>query len=135
MKTNIILGILALSMLALSLYYRAEGIETELACQKTLTEISETSEANRKADEVKINELETKRVEAEQIANERSRLLVERLRKSKPRVSDNPDNPASRIPADAYVVLQQAVSDPRIPQAPDTANPVSSPVPTPNAGQ
>lgn len=135
MKTNIILGILALSMLALLSYYRAEGIETELACQKTLTEINETSEANRKAEEVKNNAIETKRVEAEQTEVERLRLLVERLRKSKPRVSDNPNNPASRIPADAYVVLREAVSDPRIPQAPDTTSPVSPPIPPPNAGQ
>jgi len=135
MKTNIILGILALSLLALSLYYRAEGIETELACQKTLTEISETSEANRKAEEVKINVIETKRVEAEQTEVERLRLLVERLRASKPRVQNNPDNPASRIPADAYVVLREAVSDSRIPQAPDPASLANPPVPAPNAGQ
>jgi hypothetical protein len=135
MKTNIILGILALSLLALSLYYRGEGIETELTCQKTLTEINETSEANRKAEEVKNNAIETKRVEAEQTEVERLRLLVERLRKSKPRVSDNPDNPASRIPIDVISVLRESARDPRLPQAPDSARPISPSVPAPNAGK
>jgi hypothetical protein len=135
MKTNIILSILALSLLALSLYYRAEGIETELACQKTLTEINETSEANRKAEEVKNNVIETKRVEAEQIANERGRLLAERLQRDKSRVQNNPNNSACRITPIAYGVLREAVSDSRIPQAPDPAGPVNPPVPAPNAGQ
>jgi hypothetical protein len=115
--------------------YQAGQNKAELTCQKTLTEISETSEANRKAEEVKINAIETKRVEAEQTEVERLRLLVERLRASKPRVSDNPDNPASRIPIDAYVVLREAASDDRLPEAPDPASLTSPPVPAPNAGQ
>jgi len=116
------------------LSYQAGQTEAELACQTTLKEINETSEANRKADEVKINVIETKRVTQKVGADKRSRLLAERLRKAKPRVSDTPDKPACRITPDAYVVLREAASDPRIQPASDPPIPVSATDQAPNAG-
>jgi hypothetical protein len=122
-KANIILSILALSLLALSLYWRGVGIETELACQTTLTEINETSEANRKADEVKNNVIETKRVKDEQAAGERTRGHVERLRKPVPIVPLVAGGCACLLPDDVARVLREASDDPRLSKTSDPTSP------------
>jgi len=129
----IILSILVAAVLWWS--YQAGQNEVTIECQKTLADLSAQSEKSRKAEEVKNNAIETKRVEAEQIANERSRLRAERLQRDKSRVQNNPDNPASRITPVAYGLLREAVSDPRLPEAPDTTSPVSPSVPAPITGQ
>jgi hypothetical protein len=115
--------------------YQAGQNEVTIECQNRMASLSEQSEKSRKEDEVNINAIETKRVKDEQIASERSRLRAERLRASKPRVSDTPDKPACRITPESYVVLREAASDDRLPEAPDTTGPVNPSVPAPNAGQ
>ena len=135
MKANIILSILVLSLLALSLYWRAESIETELSCQKRLTEINETSEANRKADEVKNNAIETKRVTQKVEADKRSRGHVKRLRKPVPIVPNIVNNCACSMPDDVGRVLREASDDPRLSKTSDTAITTDTPETTPDAGQ
>jgi hypothetical protein len=134
-KANIILSMLVLSLLALSLYYRGEGIETELACQQTLKTLSDQSEANRIADEVKNNAIETKRVKDEQIASERSRGHVKRLRSPQPVVQDIVNNCACNMPDDVGRVLREASDDPRLSKASDPALPPSAAETTPDDGQ
>jgi hypothetical protein len=115
--------------------YQAGQNEVTIECQNRMASLSAQSEASRIANEDKINDLETKRVKDEQIASERSRLRAERLRASKPSISDTPDNPACRIAPDAYVVLRESASDTRLSEAPDPASAVSPAVPAPDAGQ
>ena len=115
--------------------YQAGQNEVTIECQNRMASLSEQSEKSRKEDEGKINDLETKRVEAEQIASERSRLLAERLRRDKPRISDTPDKPACRITPESYVVLREAASDDRLPEAPDTTSTIDPAVPAPITGK
>lgn len=105
--------------------YQAGQNKITIQCQQTLTSLSEQSEASRKADEDKINDLETKRVKAEQTAGERSRLLAERLQRDKPRVSDNPDKPACPVSPTVISVLNESTSDPRLSEASDPTGFVS----------
>ena len=115
--------------------YQAGQNEVTIECQNRMASLSEQSEKSRKADEVKNNVIETKRVEAEQIAGERSRLLAERLQRDKPRIQDTPDKPACRITPDAYVVLLESASDPRLPETPDTTSLIDPADQAPIAGQ
>ena len=115
--------------------YQAGQNEVTIECQKILADLSEQSEKSRKADEVKINVIETKRVKDEQAASERTRSHVKRLRQPVPVVPNIVNNCACSMPDDVGRVLREASDDPRLSKTSDTAIPSGATETTPNAGQ
>lgn len=116
MKPIYLVVLLALAV-ASSLFYRAEGIETELACQNRIAEINRLSAESLKQSEDKIHDLETDRIAQNQDADTRLQALRKRLDsaiKNKPPIQAGIGLPDCSVGDDVIRVLTEAAADPRL---------------------
>lgn len=118
-----ILGLVAVSWL----FYQMGANAKELACKKRLDVIAQSSDELKKSSEVKIHDLETRRITDENVANNHYRRL-EASRVGKPAVTciQSGGRIAAVIDPNYKRVLLSAIRDPRLAEATDTAIPTGA---------
>lgn len=119
---SILIGILlAVLGLGSSWYYRSVAIESKAFYQSELARINAESAVFKQQSEDSIHGIETKRIQDQVIAESRIKQLKKQLQK--PAITSCHTDSAGTIRAhvsDTVVsLLQQAVNDPRIPEASD----------------